>query len=76
MCSVRGSSRFLAGLLMLRQAFLAHGVTAVLTHFERAFEWLTAKAAIVTRQQRIATLSFYLQRLMFRPNNLPVNRGS
>jgi hypothetical protein len=34
---------------MLKQTFLAHGVTANLTHLERAFEAVTAKAAIITR---------------------------
>jgi len=43
---------------MFQQAFFAHGVTAFLTDLERAFEWLAAKAAIVTREQVVATLFF------------------
>jgi len=58
---------------MFWQASFAHGVPAVLAHFERAFKWLAAEAAITTREQ-MATPSRFNE-CDFTANNLPFNRG-
>jgi hypothetical protein len=36
---------------MFSQAGFAHGVSAVLAHFEWAFKWLAAEATITPREQ-------------------------